>query len=383
MSSASAPPPPERLVLHGYLPGLDVLRGLAIASVLVFHGFATAGYQGSGQIFIQLANLGQLGIGLFFVLSGFLITSILLKGRDRPDYYRGFYLRRALRILPAYLLLLIVLKAFGLVHWRFIVACLLFIANMAKLVGSSANEYGVLWTLAVEEQFYLLWPALVRMLRRPRVLVTVVLLGCGLAPLFRIAFSLRGSSSYLLLPAHMDALLYGALCAVLIAGGTIHNGNLRRIRRVLLGAGLVFLAPYVYWTVSPAAHGLLFRAVWEGFARFDPYCFFVAGVLFSVENTHRAPGRTAGAFMFLGYISYGLYLVHPLLFMLYDHLFQGGFPAQFPTRFSALALRFVLAVAASVAVAALSRRYYESFFLGLGKPAPTRAGEAIATGTLP
>lgn len=178
--------------------------------------------------------------------------------------------------------MLVVLKAFGLVHWKFVLACLLFIANMAKLLGSSATEYGVLWTLAVEEQFYLLWPTFVRRLRGRR-LIVAILTGCVLAPLFRIALTLRGISTYLLLPTNMDALLYGALCAVLIVAGVLHRDNICRIRRVLFTAGLLLLAPYTYWTAMPTVQGPAFWALWDGFARFDPFCLFVAGVLLSVE----------------------------------------------------------------------------------------------------
>jgi peptidoglycan/LPS O-acetylase OafA/YrhL len=98
------------------------------------------------------------------VLSGFLISSILIDTAGKPDYYRKFYVLRALRILPAYLLILAVLKLDHVVSWRFILAAMLYIANMAGLVGARSGEYGALWSLAVEEQFYLVWPIIVRKL---------------------------------------------------------------------------------------------------------------------------------------------------------------------------------------------------------------------------
>lgn len=379
------------LHVHGYIPGLDVLRGLAVGAVVLFHAFLDGGYAGTNRAattFVALTNLGKLGVYLFFTLSGFLITTILLKQRERPGFYRNFYIRRALRILPAYLLLLVVLKAFGLVHWPFVLACLLFIANMAKLLHSSANEYGVLWTLAVEEQFYLLWPTVVHQLRRPRALLTVVLVGCALAPLLRIALSLRGIGTYLLLPTNMDALLYGALCALLIGTGAIHRENIGRIRRILLAVGSVFLLPYVSLFDFPITHGPVFWALFDGFGRLDPYCFFVAGVLLSVENAQsevpavrRSP--VARFLVFLGYISYGLYLVHPLMFHLYDRLFAGTLLGESRTRFSILVLRCLLASLVSILVATVSRRYYEQLFLGRKKLLAPYAGATTATESLP
>ncbi len=363
----------EPLRLHVHMPGLDILRGLAVAGVVVFHGFANGGFDtahsGFATVFIQIVSLGKLGVYLFFILSGFLITSILLKQRDRPDFYKNFYIRRALRILPVYLLLLLVLKASGLVHWRFVAACLLFVANMARLVHSHTNEYGALWTLAVEEQFYLLWPTAVRRLRSPGVLLGAALAGCALAPLLRIALNLRDVSTYTFLPTNMDSLLYGALCAILIASGRLHAGNLRPAIRLLVGFGAIFLVPYVHlfcFHAFPPQTSWPF-ALWDAFGRLDPFCFFAAGVLLSVEAAQRtqlAPTAALSRFLvFLGYISYGLYLVHPLLFGVYDRLAAGTALGGFHTGFALLAVRFLAVSAASAAVAFLSRRYFEQLFL--------------------
>ena len=387
----SSPPQPRPLQLHGYIPGLDVLRGLAVGAVVLFHAFANNGFRGAATSasmrFVHLMVLGKLGVYLFFTLSGFLITTILLKQRERPSYYKNFYIRRALRILPAYLLLLVVLKVFGLVDWRFVLACLLFIANMAKLLHSSQTEYGVLWTLAVEEQFYLLWPTFVRRLRNPRTLLAVVLTGCALAPLFRLALSLRGISTYLLLPTNMDPLLLGALAAVLVSNGVIHQGNIGRIVRALLGFGLLFLVPYVYVDCFARIPTLRLFAVWDSLGRFDPFCFFLAGVLLSVQHAQQ-PGRGRLRLLprfleSLGYISYGLYLVHPLIFDLYDRMTAGSPLGASRTRFSMLVLRFFVVSAASLGVATLSRRYYEQLFLRRKRALAPYTGHTAATESLP
>ncbi len=381
--------PARLLEVRGYLPGLDVLRGLAVAGVVVFHAFDNADYRvdhaGLDVALVRFAALGKLGVYLFFILSGFLITTILLKQQDRPDFYKNFYIRRALRILPIYLLLLLVLKSFGLVHWRFVLACLLFIANMARLVHSQTNEYGALWTLAVEEQFYLLWPTAVRRLRSSRRLLAAALAGCVLAPIFRIAMNLHNLSTYTFLPTNMDSLLYGAVCAILIQNGTIHAGNIQRIGRLLLVVGACFFLPYAYlfcFAQMPPQTSWAW-ALWDAFGRLDPFCFFVAGVFFSVQGAQNPGPAHAGGFtrhlMFFGYISYGLYLVHPLLFSVYDRLVAGRFLGGFRTGFGLLTLRFLVVSAASVAAATLSRRYFEQLFLVRKRALAPYRGESRAT----
>src|SRR5437763_1971582 len=113
---------PNNPVLRPQMPELDMLRGIAVSMVVLFHGFAfrygLAGLSGIPKLMVALTMPGWTGVNLFFVLSGFLITGILLDTKTRLDYYRRFYLRRAFRILPLYyatLLLLLALARTGMV----------------------------------------------------------------------------------------------------------------------------------------------------------------------------------------------------------------------------------------------------------------------------
>jgi len=168
------------------MPELDSLRGIAVSLVVCFHSFGFAyglsGLSGIPRMLVALTMSGWVGVNLFFVLSGFLITGILLDTKSRPDYYQRFYWRRALRILPLYyavLLLLLILARTGLVHrnvsWSFLAVSAVYLANVASLLGVPM-QYGVLWSLAVEEHFYLLWPAAVRSLSKRGVWICAGLL---------------------------------------------------------------------------------------------------------------------------------------------------------------------------------------------------------------
>ena len=155
------------------MPELDTIRGLAILGVLLYHGFYWVRdlslYTPWQRHFFTLMAPGQFGVNLFFVLSGFLITGILLDSRNRPDYYQRFYFRRALRILPAYYFTLLLLILFGLTSRGFLSMSLVYSSNMSPLFGI-ALSYPVLWSLAVEEHFYLIWPMAARRISTTKLL---------------------------------------------------------------------------------------------------------------------------------------------------------------------------------------------------------------------
>src|SRR5258707_7301954 len=142
------------------IPALYGLRGIAVLFVFVFHSI--------GPLITPMgfiAYMGWLGVDLFFVLSGFLITSILLRARDAENYYKVFYARRALRILPLYYLALTLSLLTTHDHYTFR-AQIWFWLNLSNL-ATAFNPMLIpwlshYWSLAVEEQFYLIWPAVVR-----------------------------------------------------------------------------------------------------------------------------------------------------------------------------------------------------------------------------
>ena len=185
-------------VLREYMPELDSIRGIAVLLVLFYHGFAQRYDLHRLSRFPRIVFLasmpGWVGVDLFFVLSGFLITGILLDTRDRVDYYRHFYIRRALRILPIYYAVLALVTALsgsyfvgGHTAWPSLVFNLFYCSNLSILFGIPF-QYPVLWSLAVEEHFYLLWPVIIRRFTRRAIVFSLVFVGVACPHITRSGF---------------------------------------------------------------------------------------------------------------------------------------------------------------------------------------------------
>jgi peptidoglycan/LPS O-acetylase OafA/YrhL len=375
MRDSSKQPLLDDLQFRGYIPDLDLLRGIAILSVLLHHGvesrlpWDTVG--GAQRYLIYLTSWGRTGVHLFFILSGFLITGILLDTKDRADYWTRFYRNRALRILPAYILMLVVLKASDTVSWRFVIAAMLYIANMAKLMGAQMNEYGSLWSLAVEEQFYLIWPLAVRRLSL-KTLTRLMIFVIVLSPILFLTAELSGVTFDIRYKLWGNAcwLLCGALIAVSLRTGVLNRANIARIAWSLLATSAVGLPIMAYaqmhlspgsWTTYATGENVLFIAI------MPLYC----ALLLFVVDANQGPkaevvrGPVRQFLAFLGYISYGLYLVNWFIFTRCDSFLQ---KTRFEPRLHDLAWVLVTAVAysaISIGIAFLSRRYVEEWFLRL------------------
>ncbi|KRF27085.1 acyltransferase [Phycicoccus sp. Soil802] len=206
----------------GYRPALDGLRGVAVLLVLAQHAGLPYFSQG-----------GTVGVTLFFVLSGFLITSILRAEHEatgRIDL-RGFYLRRARRLLPALALLLIGVSAYLLVSHQSLLDVVLAAGYASNIAGAAGHNLGNLvhtWTLSLEEQFYLLWPLLLPVVarrRRPAVILAAV---AALVVAWRVLLSSSGTPVeriYFGPDTRADAIVLG--CALAFALASIPVGRLR------------------------------------------------------------------------------------------------------------------------------------------------------------
>jgi peptidoglycan/LPS O-acetylase OafA/YrhL len=354
------------------MPGLDVVRGLAIVVVMLDHGLAANPYNysiynnGFMLWLLSVFQMGRMGVHLFFILSGFLITGILLNSRADTDYYKNFYLRRVLRILPAYLLVLAVMIATHSISWRYLAVCLLYLCNMNALLGA-APEYGPFWSLSVEEQFYLVWPFVVRKLSLRHLTITAAALVL-LTPILRFLLVWIASHHGLAFLQDVsnkpwvlgDFFAAGALLCIASRTPEMRPLLQRLVWPMLIGGAIIVSgylllpAPTNPWIIN------LMRAV-----ELEPWLLFFSGVvLFGFLNPKIAQRFWAKPLIFLGKISYGLYLCHLFLFREIDAHWDYTAPHSLGP-FPRTLLRFVVEATIAIGIAALSRYTFEEFFLRL------------------
>ena len=292
---------------------------------------------------------------VFFALSGFLITRILIGTRSDPHYYRNFYARRVLRLAPPYLITL-VLVALCIPHSHiFLLLSLVYLANFAHLFGVKLI-YGPLWSLSVEEHFYLVWPWLIRFLRR-RAFFVIALAVVIFTPILRyVSFEHRMFYDFYSW-FRFDGLLWGALLAILVTSPRSRRRHiavwstfvgLTGLMGLLIGIPLklmgnntgVGVAP-AFAFVAMATSGLIGHALLGTFHR-----------LFAI---FRHPVSR-----FLGDISYWVYLIHYLLLVAFYHLFRSW--GKGPVAYAVVAF---CVLASSIASGVLVRKYVEKPALAL------------------
>ena len=257
------------------IPTLDGWRALAIAAVLLHHG--AMGFYGTEASYYTVSNTlwGAFGVDIFFGLSGFLITRLLLEEWDRTGgvNLRAFYTRRAFRILPPYLVFLLAVTVAGL--WKSgwdVAGSLLFFRNYvpAPLLSPATKH---LWSLAVEEQFYLLWPALMLWAGRKRGVDVAAMLAL-LIGTWRLIESQSSLGWFPQVPPHfrtdlrLDALLWGCVVAFLISkeASRIRMAGQLRLRTWTILATLAILAVRYYSPASSVMLAVLIPCVLAGTA---------------------------------------------------------------------------------------------------------------------
>jgi peptidoglycan/LPS O-acetylase OafA/YrhL len=359
------------------IPALDGVRGLAILLVLAHNLNPFSGTGRPLERWIEYdSNFGWVGVQLFFVLSGFLITGILLDTRGAPRYLRAFFARRVLRIFPLYygvlVVGLIVLPAIGLAPHRLLadpehrVWLWVYLVNWAEPLGRGVTAFPHFWSLAVEEQFYLAWPFVVRHATPRRlVAITVGVMVAALAARICVRLvGLGGEAAYMFTVCRMDALAVGAAVAALIRMPAAHAWGVRERGRIAAGAAALFVAGlvttggYARTGFADQAYGYTILAL-----------MFGALVLLVVLDHERGRGGLGAIFQHrilrsFGTYSYGIYLFHQFINQLIgvpllDRLLPGGIGIK-------AGLAYMLAVtAASYAIAFVSYHAYERHFLAL------------------
>ena len=281
---------------------LDGVRGIAIFAVLLYHH--------------HWMNSGWFGVDLFFVLSGYLITTILRNSRFKTSYYSDFWMKRATRILPPLILCLVAAVLFDSLSTKWAAICLITGGDYAAVHLAGSKEAIVpLWSLAVEEHFYFLWPFVIPYLRR-RVLVSLLLLLLVGEPLLRFSYAVlahpRWEVIYFLTPFRLDGLALGGLLAlaceskrmVILVGRASIPGvciTLASYAALRLGLGKSFSRD----GNSAAYNALIYSLI--------PILAFSA-IAYLLAHKHSAIAAMLSwkPIVYVGQISYGLYLYHPL-----------------------------------------------------------------------
>ena len=347
--------PPKRIA------ELDGLRGTAALAVVVAH------YVGEVPHGISALMFGWYGVDFFFVLSGFLMGSIILNHHTEPGFLRSFYLRRAARIIPIYFVvvcvtLLLVALTQGNTwtdHPFDALIYLLFLPNVAMSLWDGGGEWlKPAWTLAVEEQFYLVLPLLVIWIPK-RFLIAALLGLCGAAIVFRYAsYEINPLAALTLLPGRMDLLLGG----VVLAYVTQHF-ELSRYLRIFRIVPLIAMVALLVVSLISREH--LFPILNPTLLSLGFASFLLAVLLGAPEGRrYRSP-----VLRYFGQVSYALYLVHqPISGVLHGIILNGRPDIE---SFPQIAVT-ILAFSVSVAAAAASWKWLEQPIL---KRVPSRIHE--------
>ena len=316
---------PNPLLLRRHAPVLDGLRGVAILLVLLMH-LMPSGPSTTllGKFAKSFAEIGSAGVDLFFVLSGFFITGILLNAKGAPHYFRNFYARRVLRIFPLYygmLLVSLVLipliwpptspDARRIVHdqgwlWLYVSNIKGSFSALDRPFSAGWMQFDHFWSLALQEQFYLIWPVLILLLNR-RWMIWLCTMLIGLALATRCWLYWNGDETaafYSLTLCRLDELAIGSLLALMGR----ERLNIARMKNIA--------------TIAALTCGVILAAIWNTDAR----AMTLGGTLFSflfgalvVLALATAPNNPLRTLLTLqplckiGQFSYAIYVLHPML----------------------------------------------------------------------
>jgi peptidoglycan/LPS O-acetylase OafA/YrhL len=383
-------PAPSQL----HVPPLDGLRGIAVLLVMFSHFAGSMVVLGLNSPGLAPFRIGWCGVDVFFALSGFLITGILLDTKGSPDFFRNFYARRVLRIFPLYYGALLVVMALRLLIpgdpvWGLsgslaapgsLLWPIAYLENYAIfLQGPLAT--GILthyWSLAVEEHFYLLWPLIVWLGSRRQIAIVAVLAIIGSIALRASVYANGVDVAYVagLTPLRLDGLAIGAIASLWLRA-PVSSRTLSRSAWIALGiAGVALLGSIL------GRHTL---------SQFDPVMWtfgytLVAALSASVILVAMAPGPlrnilSIGVLRWLGKYSFGLYIWHPILAVMLLHSRIALVATGQSTGAIILATGFAFCM--TLLVAWLSYQLWEKRFLRLKKyfqPSAIPLDEAAASG---
>ncbi len=364
-----------------HIPELDGLRGFAVLIVIIFHSMhvpkiTTNFLDVSAQ---YLFMTGWCGVDIFFALSGFLITSILLSTKENSNYFTSFYYKRVLRIFPLYYLYLLLIFAFLFpsLHHKMVgqdkmklemaqhsqMWFWLYISNIKQFILGKNFGAGVghLWSLAIEEQFYLIWPCLVficslKNLKRLSLVLIVFSLTLRIVFYYYHVFP---QSIYTFTLCRFDALLYGAYVAILVKDGFTFNQ--KKAHQLLLFLLVLCVPLFIFFGPRYESTPIMYTIGYT-------IVGLTAGTLIAILQSHEQSFVhtifNRKWLIFFGKYSYALYLFHVLIRQAIFRYFS------YPKLFFGLQIFWdifvlIIVIAASTIAALISWNCYEKWFLKL------------------
>jgi peptidoglycan/LPS O-acetylase OafA/YrhL len=346
----------------GHRPELDSLRGISILLIYIHH------------LYHPVLPAGFLGLDIFFVLSGFLITSLLVEEwkRESSISLKDFYIRRILRLMPALFLVVLIIGCFALIvldkktateTYQGIWLTLSSVSNWfyAFRYFSLKNAFGITWSLAIEEQFYLTWPLFLSLALRFRLqrrwILYILILSIAIIPLHRKILVAQGADVFRLYfgsDTRADGLLIGCLVGLLVSWNLLpHNKRSAVCMKFLPAVGVIFfgyLVSYPSWTDL-----LLYQYGGFTLVSLSVASFLIMLILWPPKIVLSVLNFTP--LVWIGRISYGLFLWHwPIRWFIYQK-------KAMPTSTEQL----VAVVVLSLLVSTLSYHFVEKPFLRLKK----------------
>ncbi|MFC5283920.1 acyltransferase family protein [Pedobacter alpinus] len=339
-----------------YIPALDGLRGIAILLVILFHTFHFM--------------FGWCGVDLFFILSGFLITGSLLETRDEPHYFRNFWIKRTLRIFPLYYLVLIIIllpkqlfniETISYTSWSYWFYVQNWVYTFNGIFPHGKATLNHFWSLAIEEQFYFLFPFIVKYLPR-KSLIGILLLFIIIAIGFRYYFfSLNNIGYYVATVSRLDALSIGAMLAYLVRYNIsllqkfthliFYSSLAYIVFAIVINQDLHFSNPHIA-TFGLTAFALFFGCILV-YALATPKISFLSTVL---NNS---------SLKFIGKIAYGLYVFHWILYVFMKPPLEELIFETIHLSVASKVITSSIVFIASFTLAYLSYYYFEKKVMGL------------------
>lgn len=339
----------------GYRKELDGVRAIAALMIMFFH--FCQNFENNNIVYLSLkkfATFGQTGVSLFFVLSGFLITRILLSAKTSPNYFRNFYVRRALRIFPLYYLFLVInyfiipflykmpVADFGLQIYYWI-----YLQDFALTFNWRSIGPGHYWSLAVEEHFYMFWPLIIYFFNTRKIVMTVITI-IIVAFLVRILLMKLDFGTFFFTLCRMDDLAIGALLAILEIKNMLTSKYSGRYGLLLVLAIVPTISLWLFYSNSGNSI-LIFKFLLISFSYFS-----LLGYILTITSKHILKKiLQLSFFSFTGKISYGLYVYHPFCYWLFALYFKTN----------SILITFISCFVITYLLAAASYYFFEMKFL--------------------